>query len=154
MGYIYLIRSDDGLTKIGKATDPRARLVDLNIGHPHTLTLAHVIETDDMNRLESDLHRRYAGYRCRGEWFELSESEVTFIQQMHSVIYRSTPGVPSPLKEKLVLWRRYGKGWIRWRITNYRKPDGKKAQKKSYLGLVSDGVLNKYHKLIAEARRH
>lgn len=58
------------------------------------------------------------------------------------------PGLPrqhftvKPLKERGVQWRRSGKtGWVRWQITHYKKPDGKKAQHRRYLNYVSDKTL-------------
>ncbi|MFI7025174.1 GIY-YIG nuclease family protein [Micromonospora sp. NPDC049900] len=58
--------------KIGRATDVRRRLADLQAGNAGHLHLAHVIHEPDADRrrdLERRLHDRFAHLRVNGEWF-------------------------------------------------------------------------------------
>jgi Meiotically up-regulated gene 113 len=65
-GYVYAIESGDAV-KIGWAQNPVRRLSELNVGSPgqHRL-LGFVGATKDQER---QLHRLFAPYRIRGEWF-------------------------------------------------------------------------------------
>jgi hypothetical protein len=61
----------DGLpfVKIGRTTwNPKDRLKGLQTGQPMDLHLLWSVAGD----YEHDLHRRFAKYRVRGEWFDLS----------------------------------------------------------------------------------
>jgi Meiotically up-regulated gene 113 len=69
-GYVYFIQ--DGLSryvKIGWTTDsPFRRLQTLQTGCPGDLSVAAMVRgTED---LEKALHKRFAHYRIRGEWFD------------------------------------------------------------------------------------
>jgi hypothetical protein len=56
------------LTKIGKAKHPKSRLEQLQTGQPATLSLLWTCS----GFYEGKLHRRFRGYRVRGEWFDLT----------------------------------------------------------------------------------
>lgn len=86
-GYVYLAYADTGHYKIGLSVDPRSRIKHFDTKMPVEVKLVHVIETDDMQRLEGELHRRYEGQRVTGEWFELSQDDVAFIQSIKSRDY-------------------------------------------------------------------
>jgi hypothetical protein len=59
---------------------------------------------------------------------------------------------PKPLKEEGVQWRRSGNtGWARWAMTYYNRPDGKKAQRRRYIGYMGDAALNKIYKMAGSA---
>ena len=61
----YFILSQSGLLKIGKAYDPDSRLKSLQAGAGEELEMLAVL---DENK-EAELHKRFAAYRRRGEWF-------------------------------------------------------------------------------------
>lgn len=60
-----------GYTKIGKAADCIARERTLQSEKP-TISLLAVCD----NQVESELHRKYKHKRLRGEWFDLTKSEI------------------------------------------------------------------------------
>lgn len=81
VGYVYFLRDSIlGKTKIGHAaSDVQARIGQLQAGCPQTLELIAIIESDDANRLEMKLHRDFARYRYRGEWFSLTDEDLDSI---------------------------------------------------------------------------
>ncbi|MFJ3637556.1 GIY-YIG nuclease family protein [Streptomyces sp. NPDC090112] len=66
----YLVGIEDSpLTKIGQTTGTlKARLAQLQTGQPARLLPLLDVEGD----YEAALHARFAGYRMRGEWFDLT----------------------------------------------------------------------------------
>lgn len=83
-GFVYLLRADNGLVKIGKTGKITKRIYQLSIQLPYETELIHTIKTDDMDELERHLHEIFAAKRKRGEWFELSEEDITSIKQNFS----------------------------------------------------------------------
>jgi DNA-binding XRE family transcriptional regulator len=74
-GFVYLLRADNGLHKIGRSGCPDERMKAFGT-LPVAVELIHQIRTDDMEWLEDELHNLYAPSRVRGEWFRLTEEEV------------------------------------------------------------------------------
>lgn len=64
----------NGLYKIGYSTNPKDREATLQAEEPE-IQLIKVFE----NNHESELHNKYREQRVRGEWFELSKSQVKYI---------------------------------------------------------------------------
>ena len=63
---IYFIRCG-GFIKIGKADDPESRLTKMRTDNPLDLELLHAVPGDF--DLERQLHKRFAAYHHRREWF-------------------------------------------------------------------------------------
>ena len=68
---VYLIREKHGLVKIGKAADFERRFEILSQQTPYDLEIVDVIQSEAASKIEGELHKRYAEYRVRGEWFSL-----------------------------------------------------------------------------------
>ncbi|MFF6781415.1 GIY-YIG nuclease family protein [Streptomyces sp. NPDC012510] len=69
--HAYVIKSSNSrLVKIGYAVKPEQRARELQTGSPGKLTVAWSIPGHE--RLERELHRRFADYRKNGEWFDLT----------------------------------------------------------------------------------
>lgn len=64
----------NGLYKIGYSTNPKDREATLQAEEPE-IQLIKVFEDNH----ESELHNKYREQRVRGEWFELSKSQVKYI---------------------------------------------------------------------------
>ncbi|PED73034.1 hypothetical protein COL30_11835 [Bacillus pseudomycoides] len=75
-GYIYFLKADNGLIKIGKTKDLKQRLDHFTAKLPYKLELLHSIESDDYSSLEEYFHEMFANKRKRGEWFELTEEDM------------------------------------------------------------------------------
>lgn len=75
-GYVYLIRSVDKY-KIGISKSVTRRLSQLRMSNPHEVTLVHAVRRVDYIDLEKHLHRSLVDHRTRGEWFSLTQEQVT-----------------------------------------------------------------------------
>lgn len=84
-GWVYLI-AGDGAHKIGLATDPEARLSNLQTASHKQLAMVHKIKTNNMRALEASLHQKYADKRLNGEWFALDPADVAEICLMRDEI--------------------------------------------------------------------
>ena len=85
-GYVYLLQDVDvtGYFKIGYTNNPERRLNDFGVELPFKTEVIDIIETDNARSLERELHRRYAGKRRKGEWFDLSAAEVKAISDLET----------------------------------------------------------------------
>lgn len=75
---IYFVRSGDAV-KIGYAERPDKRIPSLKTANPNELVVLGVMEGGVGD--EKELHRRFSRRRLRGEWFELSNEILVFIEE-------------------------------------------------------------------------
>jgi len=78
-GYVYLMRAENGLHKIGRAKNYETRRQGLERDIPMKVMVVHVIVCSDYIRAEARLHERYSAYRVGYEWFSLSPEQVAEI---------------------------------------------------------------------------
>jgi hypothetical protein len=77
--FLYLVLDEtNGYIKIGLAKDPSARERTLQSEKPQVRIIFSAPADADMER---ELHEEYAKCRIRGEWFELSETQVGDIKK-------------------------------------------------------------------------
>ena len=82
-GYVYIIKSDTGLYKIGLTTHPKRRLEELQKAYyPERLRFDRLIETDNMMATERQLHNIFARKHVLGEWFALSEKDFDLVDRV------------------------------------------------------------------------
>lgn len=86
-GWVYVIKDADisGYCKIGKTRQPYNRMKAFGVKLPIRTELIHVIKCDNCDAAEVVIHRRYDQYRKRGEWFDLPESVVKELKQVHEI---------------------------------------------------------------------
>ena len=78
--YIYLmIDHNTGYYKIGRSKNPKFREKTLQSEKP-TIEMIHKFKANSSK--ESDLHKKYADKRIRGEWFNLSKEDVNYIKSI------------------------------------------------------------------------
>ncbi|MCU7667278.1 GIY-YIG nuclease family protein [Bacillus thuringiensis] len=80
-GYVYFIKEDyAGRIKIGKTKDINQRLDTFNVKLPFHVDLLHVIESNNYHYTEKLFHILFQAKRVNGEWFELNETDITWIK--------------------------------------------------------------------------
>lgn len=82
IGVVYFIKNNEGLTKIGRTINLKKRLLGLK--HEHRgkgLKVIHYIESQDVYVLEKTLHKVFADKRIQGEWFDLSDQDLSNIKK-------------------------------------------------------------------------
>lgn len=98
---VYLIGSPDSpLVKIGWSDNPERRLRDLQAGSPVLLQLLAVFEGGHL--IEAELHRRFAGKRMHGEWFDLGPDPVGAVRpfvKVAQVAAAERAGLRQPVHE-------------------------------------------------------
>lgn len=75
-GHIYFLRADNGLTKIGETKDLEVRLKAINDSLLNETELLFSIESEDVRKLEGEFHEQFKNKRVKGEWFDLSPSDI------------------------------------------------------------------------------
>lgn len=83
-GYVYLLKSENGHYKIGKAKNPDNRLKTFTVKLPFKVEYVCTIQTVDMRELEQALHEQFAAKRIDGEWFDLATEDIEYIKEMAS----------------------------------------------------------------------
>jgi len=78
-GFVYLIRAENGLYKIGKAKNISKRLQPFSVNFPMKWEIVHSFQSENYSAAEIDLHRKFASKRDIGEWFKLSPADVQYI---------------------------------------------------------------------------
>jgi hypothetical protein len=79
-GWVYFLKADNGLTKIGRTKDLDKRMFHFTVKLPYKLEVIHSIKTDYTIQLEKRLHEKYDSFRVRGEWFALSDEHLEEIK--------------------------------------------------------------------------
>ncbi len=78
-GYIYVLRSEAGHYKIGKAIDPFSRSKTIGTQHAYKIDLIYIALCLDYTRVERYLHQALSSYRMNGEWFDLPADKVEWL---------------------------------------------------------------------------
>lgn len=78
---VYIVECQ-GLYKIGKTTDLKARLLAIQAMNPFPLKVVHVIPSEQYGIVEKALHKIFSSKRLGGEWFELSPEELNEVKSL------------------------------------------------------------------------
>jgi hypothetical protein len=81
-GYVYLIRIENGLYKIGKAKNIDERIKPFKVSFPMSWEIIHAFMSHDYSKAEITLHERFSDKRTVGEWFTLDEQDVQSIKSI------------------------------------------------------------------------
>ena len=76
-GFIYILKADNGLYKIGKAKHVDSRVTYLGVKIPMHIELLHSFESSDYTCAELHLHEKFKDKRDVGEWFKLDEDDIS-----------------------------------------------------------------------------
>ena len=80
---LYAISAGERMVKIGIAHDVSQRMHTLQHMNPLPLHLVAVVKGGG-RALEKQLHRKFAAERIRGEWFALSEEDLSYIKELET----------------------------------------------------------------------
>ena len=76
-GYVYLLRAENNLYKIGRSKSPKIRVSQITKAiAPFKIEVINVAYYEDHLRAEAELHAMFKSRRKQGEWFELAAYEV------------------------------------------------------------------------------
>lgn len=86
-GYVYVLKDIEisGYYKIGKTTNPHNRMKAFGVLLPFETELIHVIECDNADRIESQLHNHFSHKRKQGEWFALDNDDVNWLKLFNQI---------------------------------------------------------------------
>lgn len=84
-GFIYLLRAENGLYKIGLTKNVNTRIKAIQNGSLLKIELLHTIRSSDMVTAEQILHARFEEKRNKGEWFALTLQDVESIMEITSL---------------------------------------------------------------------
>ncbi len=76
-GWVYIMNNPawEGFCKIGRTLDKKEREASMQTYSPfRDFNIEHYVYSPNAKKLESNVHKRLAKYRQKGEWFELSNS--------------------------------------------------------------------------------
>jgi hypothetical protein len=76
MPVYFVLDTNTSHVKIGRGSDVRRRVRNLQTGNPSPLQLMGWIEVENDNEVERRLHARYQEQRGIGEWFSIGPTEV------------------------------------------------------------------------------
>lgn len=78
-GFVYLIKAENGLYKIGKTKNVSKRMQPFSVSFPMKWELIHYFQSLNYTAAEQALHKKYADKRNTGEWFELQPEDAAYI---------------------------------------------------------------------------
>lgn len=82
-GFIYVLRAQAGdFCKIGKTTSLSKRIAQLKIQLPFPVSVHAAYQIAQPARVESVLHEQFSDKRLNGEWFRLTESDLSRLSMM------------------------------------------------------------------------
>ena len=92
IGFIYVIRGEHGLIKVGSSTNPRARLAQLRTASPFPLEIDYLgfTRADLYVEVEKTAHAILADHRVNLEWFDC-EPDLA-VAAIHRAAYRLGSG--------------------------------------------------------------
>src|SRR5688572_19924917 len=99
-GSVYVLKCGSRY-KIGISVNPQQRLKQIQCLWPEPITLIHQIRSPSYKPIERQLHHRFADKRRRGEWFELSDEDLSYIRSL------DVDGLtPAQARDKKAYWQR------------------------------------------------
>lgn len=78
-GFVYLVKLENGLYKIGKTKHLSERMKVFAVSFPMKWELYYSFLSDDYTRAEKTLHTEFADKREVGEWFRLTQRDINSI---------------------------------------------------------------------------
>src|ERR1700676_121265 len=71
--FLYVIRGDHNMSKVGVTTNPAARLASLRTGSAFPIDFSYIAVTPGTGYdIEAGAHEMLKSHRCNGEWFDVA----------------------------------------------------------------------------------
>lgn len=90
MMYIYIVSQSDDVCKVGISSNVEKRIVSLQTGNPHQLSLkySYILETTTARILENRVHVKLNEKRLTGEWFNITpkDAEKIIMEENQAII--------------------------------------------------------------------
>jgi len=83
--YLYLVKCNE-FYKIGVAGNIESRLAALQTGNPYQLLLQSCYEFENAGIVEQCLHQKFDVKHTAGEWFELTDADLTQFEQICAML--------------------------------------------------------------------
>lgn len=77
VGYVYVLKANGNMHKIGKTHNLKSRIRSLQTASPTRLEVHMVFKCVHCGMEEGALHDHFASHRVNGEWFELGENQLS-----------------------------------------------------------------------------
>lgn len=90
LSYVYLVKNNQDLYKIGRTKELARRMKRFDVKLPFPVETIVLIETCDPAAEEKLWHTRFADKRIDGEWFALDDADVQWMKQ-HDARYTAPP---------------------------------------------------------------
>ena len=87
VGYVYVLKAENGLYKIGKTHNLQSRLSNIRTASPLHLEIYRVFKCVNCGYAESDLHDFYSDFREKGEWFRLGNKQLEDLEKWADELY-------------------------------------------------------------------
>ena len=81
-GFVYLAECSTGHFKIGKSINPTKRIRHFDTQMPVDTWLRHSFPAMPYAEAEKQLHERFDSHRVDGEWFELPQESVAYVESI------------------------------------------------------------------------
>ena len=86
VGFVYILNVEKtNLYKIGKSINVESRLNQIQTSTPFKLLLHKSYKCNNYDKIEKNLHGIYKDKKVQGEWFNLSYSDLNYIDEYMSV---------------------------------------------------------------------
>lgn len=79
--YVYLLKTPENIYKIGVAKDVDKRIKSLQTGCSDKIELVDKFLSNYPFKIESTLHRKYYDLKVNGEWYYLTNENVSNFQK-------------------------------------------------------------------------
>ena len=81
-GWVYVVCSDNDVYKIGMTRSLDSRITTLSVESPYEFELVMTIKSADPLALESSLHKKFSDKLIKGEWFNLDQEDLAFMEML------------------------------------------------------------------------
>jgi hypothetical protein len=77
----FILNQEKALVKIGVSANAKRRLFELKSHNSDRLELLKTIDSEDAEKLESNLHKKFKHIHAYGEWFSYNDDLKSFIEE-------------------------------------------------------------------------